>query len=183
MAAYFIATFDPRIADQWHLAAPLDENGNEIRGYHFTSGRPYAGLPPGKLPIYQDGRPLEVSFGFEKMVVVSPQAKQAVAAVAGQDCEWFEVAIPRMTQPWHILNAVHLVDCFDEAKSHFTRAPSDSRGRYAIVTKLIIDTARLRGQQMFRVRYWDVNLIVSDAVKTAMESVPNHGVWFIQVTP
>jgi hypothetical protein len=183
MTVYYIATFDPRIADQWHLGAPRDADGNEIPGYYLTSGSTYSGPQPVKVSIYQDGRPLEVSFNHEKVVAVSSRAKEAMEAVAPQDCEFFEVAIPQMTHPWHILNAIHLVDCFDEAKSSFDFAPSDDDQRYAIVTRLIINPARVRGQQLFRVQRWDVDLIVSDAVKAAIESVPNHGVRFIQVTP
>jgi Immunity protein family (Imm11) len=183
MTAYHSATFDPHIADQWHLDVPRDGEGNEIRGYHFTSGHPYSSTRPVKVSIYQDGRPLELSFNSEKVVVVSSRARKAVEAVAPKDCQFFDVAIPRMTQPWYILNAIHLVDCFDEAKSRFDLAPSETGRRYAIVTKLIIDPAPLRGQQLFRVRNWDVNLIVSDAVKAAIEGIPSHGVWFKQVTP
>jgi hypothetical protein len=182
MTGYHIATFDPRIADQWHLSRPRDTDGNEIGGYHFTSGRPYVGPRAASIPIYQDGRPMEVSFGEEKIVVVSNRAKAALENVAAQDCQFFEVAIPRMMQPWHILNAIHLVDCFDETMSRFSPGPADGE-RYALVTRLVIDPARVRGQQLFRVRRWDVDLIVSDAVKSVIEQIPNHGVRFIQVTP
>ena len=182
MTGYHIATFDPRIADQWHLSAPRDVAGDEIRGYHFTLGRPYSGPQPATIPIYREGRSLEVSFGAEKIVVASNRAKAALEVIAAQDCQFFEVAIPRMTQPWHILNAIHLVDCFDESKSRFSPGPADGE-RYALVTRLVIDPTRVRGQQLFRVQRWDVDLIVSDAVKAVIEQIPNHGVRFIQVTP
>lgn len=179
---YYIATYDPHIADQWHLAAPRDADGNEIRGYQFREGRPYMGSRPVQVPIYQDGRPLELSFGAEKMVVVSHGARLAIEPLAAQDCQFFAVSIPRMPSPWFILNALNLVDCFDEAKSRYSKMPGDER-RYAIVTRLMLDPTRIRGQQLFRVKGWNVDLIVSEIVKAAIEGVPNHGVWFKQVTP
>jgi hypothetical protein len=181
MTAYYRASFD-MTPDQWHMGTARDEFGNEIRGYHFRLGRPYTGLPPVRLEIYQDGRPQQVSFGFESMVVVSQQARQAIEPVASGDCEFFPVAIPRMPAPWFVLNATRLLDCFDEINSRFTRNPAKEDG-YSIVTRLMVDPARIRGQQLFRVKGWDVPLIVSDAVKAAMETVPQHGVRFVQVTP
>lgn len=181
MTAYYIATYDPRIADQWHLAAPRDAHGNEIRGYQFRLGRPYAGPQPVKVPIYRDGRPLEVSIGAEKMVVVSQQAMQVIEPLAAGECEFFAVTIPRMSLLWYILNACTLVECFDEARSRFTPGSGDER--YSIVTRLMLDPDRIRGHQLFRVKGWDVDLIVSDTVKAAIEGIPNHGVLFRQVTP
>jgi hypothetical protein len=185
MRSYFIATFDARIRDQWHLGSPLDGGGTELRGGLFTMGRSYQGARPATIPIYQTGRPVEVTFGDEKMVVVSQTAKQAVERVAAKDCQFIPVSIPGMNAPWFILNAIALVNCFDESRSIYEAGASNSPQSpdYDAVARLIVDPARIGNHQLFRVQGWDVDLIVSDTVKSAIEAISNHGVLFKQVTP
>ena len=185
MRSYFIATFDARIRDQWHLGLSLDGGGTELRGGLFTMGRPYQGVLPATIPIYQAGRPVEVTFGDEKMVVVSPRARKAIETVAAKDCQFLPVSIQGTTGPWYVLKAIALVDCFDESKSIFEMGPANDSGvrDYDMVARLVIDPARTDNHELFRVQGWDIDLIVSDAVKNAIEGVPNHGVLFKQVTP
>lgn len=188
ISKYYIATFDGRILDQWHLSAPIDRFGNKIRASKFTVGRECDGAAPAEVPIYQASKSLQVSFGDEKMVVVSAQAKTAILAVEARDCQFFKVRIPGIPEPWFLLNAIVLVDCFDEKRSVSERQePTDGNAphdvEYDMVAKLVIDPARVGDHDLFRVRGWDIDLIVSDRVKAALERLPSHGVLFKCVTP
>jgi len=181
---FYSAFFDPMIVDQWYLSAPLDRGGGEIHAARFASGRPYLGTPPCSMKIYQAGIPVEVSFGRSNVPVVSDAARFAIESVATQDCEFFPIDLPGTGKRWHILNAISLVDCFDVDRSVFEEATGEGDEReYDSVWKVVIDPVRAAGHDLFRIRGYDLDLIVSERVKVAIESLPRHGVCFTRVTP
>ena len=51
------------IFDQWYLSDPLDGNGNDIYGWHFTRGEKYSGPTPNEVKIVNSGKKFSISFG------------------------------------------------------------------------------------------------------------------------
>ena len=82
-----------------------------------------------------------------------------------------------------ILNVVNLVKCLNEDQSSFTKwTEEDGRpdriGDYRMVTKLRIDPKAAAGNRLFRVRGWEIALIVNDRVKDCIEGFSESGVTF-----
>jgi hypothetical protein len=82
---------------------------------------------------------------------------------------------------------VHQRNCVDEAESGARRwGPEDGRpdkiGEYLEFMQLTIDPSRIEGSHVFRIWGSVVELIVSDAVKSAVEKVANLGIVFKSVT-
>ncbi|MFO0820019.1 MAG: hypothetical protein U1A77_18865 [Pirellulales bacterium] len=180
---FFTAFFDPEIGPQWYLGKPIDRGGTEIQAVQFTSGQSYRGPPPHSVKIYQAGPPTEVSFGWMNLPVFSDSARSAIESVAAQDCEFFTIDIQGTGRPWHILNAIALVDCFDVNRSEFEQEGEGDQAEYDWVYKLVIDPARVGPHELFRIRGYALDLIVSEKVKAAIERLPRHGVSFKCVTP
>lgn len=51
-------------------------------------------------------------------------------------------------------------------------------GQYLMVTNLTINPDRTDGQDIFRIRGWEIALIVSEEIKRSIEGMPNLGVVF-----
>ncbi|MFO0820020.1 MAG: hypothetical protein U1A77_18870 [Pirellulales bacterium] len=115
--------------------------------------------------------------------VVSDLARSAIESVAAGDCEFFTIDIQGTGRPWHILNAIALVDCFDVYRSNFKQKGEGDQRKYEMVSKLVIDPARVGTHELFRIRGYDLHLIVSERVKAAIERLPRYGVDFKCVTP
>lgn len=90
---------------------------------------------------------------------------------------------------WSILNVTEVVDCLDERRATFTKwteadGRPDRMGGYKMVLGLVVDVARVPMQtHCFRVAGWEVALIVSDDVKSAMLRIGCQGAQFVEVTP
>lgn len=89
-----------------------------------------------------------------------------------------------------VLNALRMVRCIDESRSEFDKFTEDDpvrpdlAGQYSSVPKLIIDPKLIPPDaHFFRIQDWEVALLVSEAVKDAMERVGCVGATFTDVNP
>lgn len=127
----------------------------------------------------------ETSFGVP--IAVDALAR-AIQSVAGADVQCLPVDIEQHAG-FMALNAVRVVRCVDEDRSDFTRwttedARPDLAGQYHHISPLVVDPRRIpEDAHFFRVEAWLVGLIVSDAVKAAMERAGCAGAKFIDVNP
>ncbi|HTN87244.1 MAG TPA: DUF1629 domain-containing protein [Sorangium sp.] len=106
--------------------------------------------------------------------------------VAGADVQPIPVNIAG--QPgMFVLNTLRTLRCVDELHSEFIKWTkqdhrADLAGQYRQITKLVLDEAKIpRDAQIFRIEGSLVELIVSAAVKDAMERVGCLGAKFIEL--
>jgi hypothetical protein len=160
----------------------------EIDAREFSRGRHYRGPVPVALPLDVDGPRPEFTIGSFHMPIVSRELAEIIEGLCPGDVERFPVTVLPVLSGYEILNVVATADCVDEQRTrHITRwtldsARPDRAGQYHVIAGLVIDPARTNGQGIFRVRDWDVALIVSHRVKVAMEKIGNLGVVFEPVT-
>jgi hypothetical protein len=84
---------------------------------------------------------------------------------------------------YEILNAVCSEACLDESGSEVMKwKPEDGRpdkiGEYRMVTNLTIHPNHTNSRHIFRIRGWEIALIVSEDLKKAIEYLPNLGIVF-----
>jgi hypothetical protein len=180
---YRVLADNVAFADRWFLDEPLSAEGRHIDARLFTYGEKYVGPSPVAVPVRYWGRPVSVHLAAFDMPVVTRQVAQIIQGIAPQAVERFSVLVANDIAGYEILNVLTLVDCLDQQRSiiqRWTEADKrpDKTGKPEMVMNLQIDPARAAGHHIFRIRDWDVALIVSDTVKGAIEGIVDLGIVF-----
>ena len=80
------------------------------------------------------------------------------------------------------------VDCVDESKSLFDKwkeddsVRPDKAGEYKTIYKLMIDPEKIQGAHFFRIKKYDVAIIISEKLKHKMEEKHIKGIKFKKVS-
>lgn len=182
MRRYFRLVNDMTIVGRRDFDDIVDEQGD----YPFLAAGERADERLRLSTVVSDpGTPLPFSMTSTNIPVVTPALADAVAAVAGSDVQCLPVDIAGERAV--VLNAVRRVRCLDENRSEFSRWTAehgrpDKIGSYRGVTRLVLDRRALgERDHFFRVEGWRIALIVSDAVKAAMERAGCRGAQFLDV--
>jgi hypothetical protein len=152
----------------------------------LDAGRIVSESGPLKGTVSHPGRVLDFTLTSFNVPVVRGRVADAVRGVAGSDVQCLPVDIAG--QPGMIaLNALRVVRCLDETRSEFIKWTNEDRradlaGQYRQVTKLVLaHDAVPTDAHFFRVEGWLVALVVSEAVKEAMEGIGCLGAKFIEL--
>jgi hypothetical protein len=183
MSRYFQLRDDVTIRGRCHLSDVVLPTGSEPL---LDAGKLVSESGPLNGTVSHPGRVLDFSLTSFNAPVATSSIADAVRGIAGSDVQCLPVDItgqPGMT----VLNALRVVRCVDETRSEFikwTREDhrADLAGQYRQVTKLVLAPDGVPfDAHFFRVEGWLVALIVSEAVKEAMERVGCMGVKFIEL--
>jgi hypothetical protein len=110
-----------------------------------------------------------------------------IAAFAASDVQQIPLHIQGY-KGFEVLNSLRIIKCMDEERSKPTKWTADSHrpdlaGHYHTVDELRIRSAEIpKDAHFFRIEHFPVPLIVSEAVKVAMESAGCLGAKFQDVT-
>lgn len=186
MQYYEVRADDKSHADRWFLGEPYADAKEEIDARLFRYGQPYTGPSPIRIPILKDGTAVAFSLAAFDMPVVSDAVRKAVGAITSQGYDLFPVAVDSRKDAYWILNVNTAIACVDEARSEVQKwAASDGRpdriGAYRSIVNLKIDPSRSCGD-IFRVKGWEVALVVSDNIRHALEGISNLGIIFKPLT-
>ncbi|HYV47712.1 MAG TPA: DUF1629 domain-containing protein [Myxococcaceae bacterium] len=187
MGEYYDFWDSKEIPGRWYLKAPIGPDG-WVNPELFVSGVGPVNLRgPLRLDFRRPGNPLDYTMADSGMPIASQRAAAIFREIAGPDVELIPVTVEGESEPYFIVNAIHAVDCVDEARSEGIRrwGPEDGRperiGDYKPFDKLRIDPTRTEGRDLFRVKRCLVYLIASDRLKTALEGANLTGLRFIPV--
>jgi hypothetical protein len=174
-------------ADRWYLDEPLAKTGEEIDARLFGYGEPYDGVAPAIVPIQYKGKQVAFTLAAFDMPVVSTKVANIVRAVCVPEVQWFPVIVDDGMHGYEIMNAICVEDCVDEEASEVLKwRPEDGRpdktGQYRSITKLLISPRRVANRHIFRVKGWEVALIVSDRIKAELCAVEDLGIRFEPVS-
>jgi hypothetical protein len=132
------------------------------------------------------GDPLDFSFTFAGVPVVSSHVGELLQAVAGAAIQRIPVLLEPGIEGYEIINVASLVDCMDKDRTKFESycywdasdgLPSLIDGS-GVIVDLALDAERAGHHQIFRVKGWHLPIIVSDAVKRVIERSHVSGVTF-----
>jgi hypothetical protein len=182
MEYYEIFADDKNFGNRWFLGEPHDSSGQEIDARLFRYGVPYIGLPPKTVPIDHAGTEVALNLGAFDMPVVRDDVRKAIASVTTDGYELYPVEISGLGSRYWILNVSTRVDCVDEAASIFRKwLPEDERpdrlGAYRSLSILKIDSQRVHNH-IFRLKGWEIAVIVSDPIRKALMKINDLGVVF-----
>ncbi|RKH13905.1 hypothetical protein D7V77_40265 [Corallococcus sp. CA041A] len=181
---------DFRAPGRWEPGDPLDPEDKEVGDmWMFTAGRPVNPHGPLHISNEQKAAPLDFSLaGASLTPVVHPRVAAVLARLAPEDVQLIPVHIEGQMEPYFLVVATRLIRCVDEAAClevhHY--GPGDgvpSRvGQYRSVRGLRIDPDQVGRARVFRPWGWPVTLVVSEAVKEALEKEGITGACFTPVT-
>ena len=183
MTRHFQIRDDMTIRGRWHLSDVLLATGVEPL---LDAGELVHDSGPLRGTVSHAGRVLDFSLTSFNVPVATSALAHAIRSVAGSDVQCLPLEVA--SQPGMVvLNALRVVRCLDETRSEFTKWTerdhrADLAGQYRQVTKLVLAPDRVPAEaHFFRVEGWLVALIVSEAVKEAMDRVGCLGAKFTEL--
>jgi hypothetical protein len=185
---YYRLWDEMRTPDRWHLDGPVDSRGQEIHPWQFKEGKPLALKDTPFFPLMHPGPELE----FTLTAFTIPLIHDRVAGIFEEmgllhEVQLIPARVEGRSDPYFILNTLLSIRCIDDARCDevIYWLPEDNRpedtGQYRNVSGLKIDPAKVGSADIFRPWGWQVALIVSERLKTALENERVSGPMFIEV--
>ncbi|QNM95560.1 imm11 family protein [Chitinimonas koreensis] len=178
---------DPAATTRWYLKSPTDLHGIEVDPRIFTQGLCVNSLQPLNLPLRRPGYEVDFNFCDFDMVVTPAVINVELERLVGEVIQRIPVQINGSSNKYEILNICNLVQCIDESKSMYTKwTDSDGRpekiGEYRMIAKISIDPLAANGHHIFRLSGWPIALIISEEVKSLLETRKVSGIKYEHVS-
>ncbi|ABF87170.1 hypothetical protein MXAN_7452 [Myxococcus xanthus DK 1622] len=172
----------------WDLGDPRDAQGNEVEDpWMFRAGQPVQVQGRLTIPVDATGRRLDFSTaGIGVTPVVHVSVASLFAQLAPDDVQLIPVDVPGQPDSYLILVATKLIRCIDDEASQvqFWKPEDDlpeKVGQYSAVDSMHIDPSKVGDAKVFRTWGWDIALIVSEDLKSALEQSGATGMKFTPV--
>ena len=185
---YFKLSEDVYVPGRWVLGTPIGSRGQELGSPVFLQGERVSVDGPIRIPLYQPGKPLDYSHADAGTVpVVHAKVGDILNRMASKDVQLFPVEVETQREPYFLVNVIHTVKCIDdqasEEVSYWTEEDGlpEKVGNYFSVAGMRIDPTQVGGAKMFRTWGWNIALIVSEEIKTALEHIGATGMKFKEV--
>jgi hypothetical protein len=187
MPPYYRITDDLGYPDRWHLGGIRDATGVDLELTSFAIAQSAGLAGPLVVEVFQTGIPLDFTFAAFDIPVLHQRALDVVTTHSKASVQVLSASVRRRPDPYGVLNVVQCIDCLDEQRSRFVKwTESDNNpykiGQYRQVTHLRLNSAILGTANLFRVWGWNIALVCSSTLKTALESIRVTGVKFEQVS-
>lgn len=184
--------YAPDGSDSWVLHGPFDEHGARLtepgkfcRGQHFDGANQ---AEPLTFRIAQPaGTPVDFNISAIGIPVIPARVVHLFEQLGTTDVQFLPTKIASHPGPWFILNITRVVRCIDDARCSEVLywKPEDGEpkkvGTYRAVYDIRIDPKKTEGAHIFRTWGWPVAIIVSHALKEALEQEHVTGAKFIEV--
>lgn len=185
---YFRLEEEVTAPGRWYLDDPVSPSGADLDPWQFTLGEPVHVAERLRVPIYRPGEPLDFSMaGVGITPLIHERLASLFLALAADDVQLLPVGVEARPEGYFVLNVTRVVKCIDEEASEEVQywQPEDGQpdkvGEYRSVYGLRIDPTRVGTAQVFRPWGWPVALLVSEALKEALERARATGVKFTEV--
>jgi hypothetical protein len=178
MTTYYRITDDLHLNGRWHLGDVCNDEG--FVDNEFTMGRPAQIRSRPIVELQYPGVPLDFSLTAFNVPVVSVRFAETVKPVVGDDVEFISAQVGDRPG-YEIMNTLRLIECIDESRSEFIKWTekdhrADLAGQYRAVPKLKIASERIPSNiNIFRIKYWEVVIVVSDVFVEAARSIAAVG--------
>jgi hypothetical protein len=140
---------------------------------------------PLRADVHHIGHVLDFCLTTFGVPIATNALADAIRSISGSDIQGIPITISGQSG-MIVLNAMRVIRCVDEHRSEFQKFTKDDpvrpdlAGQYRHISKLVLDMGAIPPDaHFFRVKDWEVGLIVSEVVKYAMERVGCVGAEFI----
>lgn len=174
---------------RWQLTIePELENGEWWDVWAYSRGQP-AQPPPYPFTVFAPGPKSELNIMTFGIYLVSQRVADVIERLAHDEIQLIPATLEGDPDRWLILNTLSIVDCIDYQRSIIdSYYPDDfhdpaKAGKPRGIVKLVIDPEKVGDHQIFRVKKWNVAMIVTEHLKTLLEESWAIGLRFEEVTP
>lgn len=187
MRRFFDLFDDVYVPGRWHLGSPIDAEGRAADDFgYFTQGHAVKDPGPLWIPCTVPGAPLDYSIGGLNVPIVHARVAEVFTRLVPHAVQLLPVEIEGQAASYFILVVTRLVHCIDEKASEIERWTEENGvpemvGEYMSVRNLHIDRSRVGEEHLFRLKDWEVVILVSEELKTALEHINATGVKFTEV--
>lgn len=180
---YFDLVDEMSSTRRWHVGEIVLPDGTEpdlIRGGRLEHSGPL------RAEVHHIGYVLEycrTSFGVP---IATRVLAHAISSVVGPDVQSIPITISGQSGMM-VLNALRYIRCVNEQRSEFIKWTKhdhrpDLAGKYRSVPKIVLDRNTIPPDaHFFRIKDWEIALIVSETVKNAMVRVGCYGAEFTEL--
>ncbi len=169
---------------RWHVGEIVLPDGTEPR---LSAGMLLEDTRPLRADVYHVGHVLDFCHTTFGVPIATQELADAIKSIVKSDVQCIPITISGQVGRI-VLNALRLIRCIDEQRSEFQKFTQDDpvrpdlAGHYRSVPKIVLQRSAIPADaQFFRIEYWEVVLVVSESVKTAMERVGCNGAKFIEL--
>ena len=154
---------------QYLYAKPLDEKPNK----------------PIAIELQEKGSSLDFTYAAFEIPIVNQKVKELFSE---KDVNFYPVANKAFKENYFLMHILNEVECVDEENSTFDKFEEndpvrpDKAGSYSVVYKLKIRKDIEYKNEIFRIRHYDVAVIVSERIKSEFEKLDLKGVVFEEVS-
>jgi hypothetical protein len=162
--------------------------GREVLQWDCRFGKRVEWAGSLSVKIIQQGHPLDLCSNTWRTWIASAKARRVLEALAPEAIQYIPLTIPGDSESYFVANIIRRVACLDEKLSHVerwepgNRTRPDCAGQVSMIIDLHIETERAIGEHLFRLEEADAHVIVSKAMKEALEGAKINGVKFQEVT-
>jgi hypothetical protein len=184
---FFELADDVNVSHRWDLGTLTDSRDREVDDRQFTCGTPVHIMDDRlRVPVEIAGKPLDYTEAGVGLPVVHVRVASMFAELAPDDVQLIPVDVQGQPDQYLILVATRRIRCIDEQASrirlwtHENGIP-EMVGKYASVRDMRLDRAQVGDARVFRCEGWTVPLIVSGAIRDALERMGATGTRFEEV--
>jgi len=189
MKFYKLSMKVEELENAWYLGKVVDGGGDEILSSNFTTGSIFdLSRNPNLTVISTDpnGRPVDFRMTFLGVPVVSNTFGDVISKFDARSIQRIPVTVTPQYSGYEILNIVEKRECLDYEKTSIDRYthsfyPPEQIGKIKALYNIAILPELVKGHHIFRLAEWDVIIIVSSALKDALESEGFVGMNFTAV--
>ncbi|WNG20472.1 imm11 family protein [Cystobacter fuscus] len=186
---YFRLLDDLQLPGRWELDDPVDQRGQALRTWLLARGESAHVEGRLRIPIYVPGRSLDFSLlAGAPIPVVRARVAAVFSELAPDDVQLIPVDVDGQTEPYVLLNITRVVKCIDDEASDEVRywkledGQPEKLGQYRSVIGMRIDPSKVGNAGVFRTWGWELAIVVSEAIKDALERMGATGTKFQEVT-
>jgi len=183
---FFDLADDVYVPQRWHLASPSVSQGRKVQDWDFKRGTLVHVEGRLKIPIKTAGKPLDFSEAGLGVPVVQVKVASMLAERAPGDVQLIPADIEGQPDQYLVLVATRLIRCIDEEASEVSfwrpeHGVPEKVGQYMGVDRLRVDRRKVGQAKVFRPEGWEVVLLVSEEIKSAIEKMGVTGARFEEV--
>jgi hypothetical protein len=191
------------VQNRWYLNGLCDGTGTALDSHEFCCGviKEYFPLrislwnnkktvdvvPPLRVSLQREGMPLDFTYAYGDMPVVTSRTANLLAKIAAADIQRFPVIVEGQKDSYEIINIISVLDCIDLPNSDIEWFSEEDGipeqvGKVCSFNKLVIDPDRVGNHHMFRLQQSKLEIFISDKLKNVFEEEKVKGVQFRKVS-
>lgn len=185
---YFCLRDDIRIRGRWHVKSPVDDKGEDVVPWRLMQGVAVKLSGPWSLALMRQGHALDFSLTGRHLAVVSQSFVAVLERLGIQDeVQFIPARVEGHLETYFVLNPLRVIRCIDESRCEEIelREPDPNEpelaDQYQYVRGLRIDPTAVGNVDIFRPARWQIDIVVSERVKLAIEEEDLVGPVFTEV--